>query len=293
MNALTISHEELSMSLQKLSADHSRVLIAHGQETRSLQAAIYAKTEELAQHKSEKKALLQEKATILSQCDCLNKEVISLQSELAIAHAVRIELTEKLEEKCLEWEKLSDDLLSLSDSCKAKEIEAMDQVEEIRQLESCITQLKNDLKTLDDNLKVKSNEGLILEHQNSQWREQNTSLEGDLSTLNLAADSLREELNSLLLNLTEKDALVSQLLDQKETLQSALSEREKVVQATRADLESTAHDRGALQDKLSDAQKSLDANSKRIEELNKELYSVRRTTTTQLQAAAVKLALHL
>lgn len=293
MNALTISHEELSMSLQKLSADHSRVLIAHGQETRSLQAAIYAKTEELAQHKSEKKALLQEKATILSQCDCLNKEVISLQSELAIAHAVRIELTEKLEEKCLEWEKLSDDLLSLSDSCKAKEIEAMDQVEEIRQLESCITQLKNDLKTLDDNLKVKSNEGLILEHQNSQWREQNASLEGDLSTLNLAADSLREELNSLLLNLAEKDALVSQLLDQKETLQIALSEREKVVQATRADLESTAHDRGALQDKLSDAQKSLDANSKRIEELNKELYSVRRTTTTQLQAAAVKLALHL
>ena len=293
MNALTISHEELSMSLQKLSADHSRVLIAHGQETRSLQAAIYAKTEELAQHKSEKKALLQEKATILSQCDCLNKEVISLQSELAIAHAVRIELTEKLEEKCLEWEKLSDDLLSLSDSCKAKEIEAMDQVEEIRQLESCITQLKNDLKTLDDNLKVKSNEGLILEQQNSQWREQNASLEGDLSTLNLAADSLREELNSLLLNLAEKDALVSQLLDQKETLQIALSEREKVVQATRADLESTAHDRGALQDKLSDAQKSLDANSKRIEELNKELYSVRRTTTTQLQAAAVKLALHL
>ncbi len=293
MNALTISHEELSMSLQKLSADHSRVLIAHGQETRSLQAAIYAKTEELAQHKSEKKALLQEKATILSQCDCLNKEVISLQSELAIAHAVRIELTEKLEEKCLEWEKLSDDLLSLSDSCKAKEIEAMDQVEEIRQLESCITQLKSDLKTLDDNLKVKSNEGLILEQQNSKWREQNASLEGDLSTLNLAADSLREELNSLLLNLAEKDALVSQLLDQKETLQIALSEREKVVQATRADLESTAHDRGALQDKLSDAQKSLDANSKRIEELNKELYSVRRTTTTQLQAAAVKLALHL
>lgn len=293
MNALTISHEELSMSLQKLSAEHSRVLIAHGQETRSLQAAIYAKTEELAQHKSEKKALLQEKATILSQCDCLNKEVISLQSELAIAHAVRIELTEKLEEKCLEWEKLSDDLLSLSDSCKAKEIEAMDQVEEIRQLESCITQLKNDLKTQDDNLKVKSNEGLILEQQNSKWREQNASLEGDLSTLNLAADSLREELNSLLLNLAEKDALVSQLLDQKETLQIALSEREKVVQATRADLESTAHDRGALQDKLSDAQKSLDANSKRIEELNKELYSVRRTTTTQLQAAAVKLALHL
>jgi chromosome segregation ATPase len=293
LNALTISHEELSMSLQKLSADHSRVLIAHGQETRSLQAAIYAKTEELAQHKSEKKALLQEKATILSQCDCLNKEVISLQSELAIAHAVRIELTEKLEEKCLEWEKLSDDLLSLSDSCKAKEIEAMDQVEEIRQLESCITQLKSDLKTLDDNLKVKSNEGLILEQQNSKWREQNASLEGDLSTLNLAADSLREELNSLLLNLAEKDALVSQLLDQKETLQIALSEREKVVQATRADLESTAHDRGALQDKLSDAQKSLDANSKRIEELNKELYSVRRTTTTQLQAAAVKLALHL
>ena len=293
MNALTISHEELSMSLQKLSADHSRVLIAHGQETRSLQAAIYAKTEELAQHKSEKKALLQEKATILSQCDCLNKEVISLQSELAIAHAVRIELTEKLEEKCLEWEKLSDDLLSLSDSCKAKEIEAMDQVEEIRQLESCITQLKNDLKTLDDNLKVKSNEGLILEQQNSKWREQNASLEGDLSTLNLAADSLREELNSLLLNLAEKDALVSQLIDQKETLQITLSEREKVVQAIRADLESTAHDRGALQDKLSDAQKSLDANSKRIEELNKELYSVRRTTTTQLQAAAVKLALHL
>ena len=293
MNALTTSHEELSMSLQKLSADHSRVLIAHGQETRSLQAAIYAKTEELAQHKSEKKALLQEKATILSQCDCLNKEVISLQSELAIAHAVRIELTEKLEEKCLEWEKLSDDLLSLSDSCKAKEIEAMDQVEEIRHLESCITQLKNDLKTLDDNLKVKSNEGLILEQQNSKWREQNASLEGDLSTLNLAADSLREELNSLLLNLAEKDALVSQLIDQKETLQIALSEREKVVQATRADLESTAHDRRALQDKLSDAQKSLDANSKRIEELNKELYSVRRTTTTQLQAAAVKLALHL
>ena len=236
---------------------------------------------------------MQEKATILSQCDCLNKEVISLQSELAIAHAVRIDLTEKLEEKCLEWEKLSDDLLSLSDSCKAKEIEAMDQVEEKRQLESCITQLKNDLKTLDENLKVKSNEGLILEQQNSQWREQNASLEGDLSTLNLAADSLREELNSLLLNLAEKDALVSQLLDQKETLQIALSEREKVVQATRADLESTAHDRGALQDKLSDAQKSLDANSKRIEELNKELYSVRRTTTTQLQAAAVKLALHL